>query len=395
MKLNITLCAFVILFLCSQAFPVDIYLSKLQGFYTSRSDSESLNRKVDFISNQLKKELMNQSSDIITYDDLGGLAQRQRREYNAEPITDTLDALAVCFFYNIEYVLFGELYINSDTNQYRAEIKLYSKASGDITHTIEYSKVAENDISFSSGLATTINQELMVKIAGISGEKEQGDETTDEERLLDTVREELDKSDEDDRTARDDRRDDRRDDDRYTRDDGKEKVFGLYASLGYFIQFTGEWVGVVLPCATMEEGVQWALPVVDKENFDFYIRPALLFNYSFSVQDPFNTYHIYVHYHSLAVKGNVDFFFEYSDFFGFFVGLGPQFKIDIIDFRTRSADFYTDIPYAFGVCGNAGVEFALNKPGTFRLGVNNVFDFTFYDATYIDYKILIYSIFRI
>ncbi|MBN2442168.1 MAG: hypothetical protein JXJ04_12515 [Spirochaetales bacterium] len=390
MKRNTTFFILIFIFLCSSLFPVNIYISKLQAFYKARSDTDNLSRKADSISNQLKKELMEQSSEIITYNDLGSLAQKQRREYDAEPITDTLDALAVCFFYNIDFILFGELYIGGDAEQYRVQMKLYSKISGDVIHVIDYSSPAGNDSAFVTGLATTINQELMVKIAGVTEDSKITDKKTDEDRVLDKVRDNLDEQTDGDSSADDDK-------DREAAGSKitKEKIFGVWISLGYFIQIHGEWTGIVMPTATLEQGVNWSLRAIDGKTFDFYIRPSLLFNYSFSVQNPYNTYHNYIHYHSLTVKANVDFFFEFYDFFGFFAGFGPHYKIDIIDFRVRSADFYTDITYALGLSANAGVQLSLNKEKNLDFGLNNIFDFTFYQNTYIDYKILAFCILRI
>lgn len=382
----------IILFSSMCLYSIDIHISKLQGFYKARSETDILSQKVDFISNQLKKELMRQSSDVITYADLGSLAQKRRREYDAEPVTDTLDALAVCFFYNIDFILFGELYLGGDDDQYKAQINVYSKKSGDIIHTIEYSKTVENDITYVKGLASAVNQELMVKFAGYSEDSVIAGETDEEGRILDQVRDELDE--------RKDTDDSSRIADQIEGADTKipktgERVFGIYVSIGYFFQLSGEWIDAIMPSVTLEEGVNWAIRLVNTKTFDFYIRPAVLFNYSFSVQDPFNKYHRYIHYHSLTFKGNLDFLFEFADIFGFFIGFGPHYKIDIIDFRTYSDSFYTDIPYALGLCANAGIQFNLSKDGSFQLGLNGVFDFTFFNSIYIDSKVLSYVIFRL
>jgi len=369
----------------------EIYISKLQGFYQARSEADVLTRKVDFISNELKKELLRQSSDIITYEDLGILAQKRRRDYDAEPITDTLDALAVSFFYNIDFILYGELYLGGENSQYKAQINVYSKNSGDIIHTIEYTKNVENDITFAKGLASTINQELMVKFEGYSEDSVIAGEKDDKNRSLDVLNDRGDrKSSEDGSSSISDQIHGAD-----TKIEPEERIIGVRTSVGFFLQFSGEWIEAVMPTATVEEGLQFDFMIVDGKSFDFYLRPSILFNYAFAVQDPFNTYHRYIHYHSLAFKLNLDFFFVLNGFFGFFVGLGPHYKVDIIDFRTHSDDFYTDIPYALGLSGNLGVEFSLNKQRSFSLGLDGIFDFTFYNDIYIDSKFLTYFVFRI
>ncbi|MBN2532503.1 MAG: hypothetical protein JXB88_06400 [Spirochaetales bacterium] len=385
MRRKITLYSIILLFLISNLYSIDIHISKLQGFYKARSEADVLSKKVEFISTQLKKELIRQSSDIITYIDISGLAKQRRKEYDAEPVTDTLDALAICFFYNIDFVLFGDLYLGGDEDQYKSQIKIYSKKTGDIVHTIEYSKTVENDITYAKELANAINQELMVKFAGYS-EDDVIAEGKEDKRILDKLKDNKtnDSTEISDRIEGVD-----------TIPEPGERIFGFYLSLGYYFQFSGEWKDSIMPSVTLEQGVNWSIRLVDNEFFDFYIRPFILVDYSFSVQDPYNTYHRYIHYHSLAFKVNLDCLFEFNDIFGFFIGFGPHYRFDIIDYRTYSNSFYTDIPYALGLCVNAGVEFNLNKEGSFKIGLNSIFDITFFDSLYTDLKVLSYVIFKI
>ncbi|MBN1698305.1 MAG: hypothetical protein JW881_12395 [Spirochaetales bacterium] len=396
---------------------ISVYVSSLNSSYKSYSDltQESHKRKTDIISILFKKVLTDHSTGDLTFKDLSLLEKEKPSFISNEPVTDNLDALAICFFHKVDYVLYGELFIENDEKRYIASIKIYSKIAGDTVFSTDMVKDVSNEEEFVDALAERITIEFGYKYAEIKtreektareraeklreeigepeiAEKEKETETGEEEGKATISKEESDL------LAKIEKLLDEKESGKEVKEEvvvkdipgtvrtSTEKIMSFHISAGYFYTVLGEWKDVVFPCVSLEEGIKWSLLLVNTATFDFYLRPAILIDYSFAIQSDDNAYHRYVHYHSLTGKLLIEAFFEFGDFFGFFIGASPHYKLDIIDFRTHFDTFYTDIPYAFGVSGNLGCEFALNREKTFNMGLNVVTNITFFDTLYLDIK---------
>ena len=381
-------------------FTAEIYLSSLKVYVNARNirEERTLAEELEKFSPRFKQAMTRQSGEIVSYKDVGSLPRKPGSNIVREPVTSNLDALAICFFYKLDYILYGELYHEADEDLYRTYLNLYSAEEGEVVKKIDFSRTTTSEDVFLEGLATALNKEIMILFAGYKGEEE-------DERSTGTVteggREEKDERDEQrTETARQDGREAETERESRTGSGEEEtgpneNAFGIYLSLGYFIQYLAEWKGAVVPAAAMEEGVKWSILAADGESFDFYIRPSLLITYSFAVQDPSNTYHRYIHYHTLSGKGTLDFLFEFGDTFGFFLGGGLLYRIDIIDFRTRAGTFYTDIASTLGCAANLGLEFFVGKRKNIGMGVTNSLEFAFFSEMALEHKILAHFLFKI
>jgi len=364
------LCILVITYIFST---VDIYISDL---VVLKSDSSNIeNEEEEYLSSLFQEELIKTSSNSISYktistkgiDKLGGL--------NIDKVTTSLDALAVCFFQGIEYLIYGTIVIEGDNNQYSTSIKLYSKDAHKIIYEKNYTNVTTSKESYIAELANIINQEVSELFEKI----EKGDIVLTEERTFKPII----KQDEPINIGEDE-------EDKKIKDNAK--IFAFSISIGYYFPFMGKWMDILIPCTSIESGVKFGFVLADTDGFDLLLRPGIFFNYSFAINKPQN---YIVHYHSLAGKIGLELYFEFSDFFAFSLGGGPQYKFDIIDRQTPSGGFWTDLPYAFGVFANLGIEFILGDDGAFSIGINNILDITFFNETNIEYKILIHFLFKV
>ena len=144
--------------------------------------------------------------------------------------------------------------------------------------------------------------------------------------------------------------------------------------------------------ATADLIIKYEVPITDTNEFDFSVRLGGGFSYSFAKNQPSIPY---ISYHSLAVKTAAEAYFQFSEVFAVFLGGGPFYQLDVIDFQNVSGSFFTDKATALGVQALLGVEFMLNKEGTFGMGLVNSLDIALFSTTSIEYNVRVVFIFRI
>ncbi len=129
-------------------------------------------------------------------------------------------------------------------------------------------------------------------------------------------------------------------------------------ALGNFWPIEEEW-GDLKPRTMLESGFKAGFSVFRTRVIQIEAQePGLLFNYAFSTNEPEA---LIVHYHTLNPRIPLELCLGVGDRWNFWVGGGPEYRVDIIDFETSTLEFVTDIAYAFGVFGSAGIEVFLGS----------------------------------
>jgi hypothetical protein len=404
------------------SFGVDIYLAELQVFKGAEASSKTMVEKNAF-SSLLTYEISRISSGELTYKGLKKFSPSTERVLKNEYVTSKIDALVVCHFEKIDYLIFGTLLINPETNNYSASLKLYSLEKNAIIHEIDLNKTAANEDEFIKELSPVIDKDMNKLLAAGVIVKPEVITTAVTKEIKETPPEEEKKAAEEKKPAENKVPDknttaaavtpEAEKDLKKNEEKGKsldevlakfikkkeeekeaaaekdkkptEKLLSVFTSLGYFIPLSGEWKPFIMPCVSIEEGIKYSLYLANTEGFDFVIRPAAYINYTFALNPDVS---FLIHYHSLKFKGTVDAYFEFANFFAFYAGGGLFYRVDIIDYQTPTGIFRTDIPYALGSTVILGVEFYLNKEKTYSLGLVNVLDMTFFQELIIEYEIL-------
>ncbi|MEJ2664626.1 MAG: hypothetical protein P8107_11385 [Spirochaetia bacterium] len=409
------------------SYGVDIYLAELQASRGADQSSAKPIEKSSFTS-LLVYELSRVSSGSLTYKGIKKLSTETKRVLKNDYITSKIDALVVCHFEKINYIIFGTLLINPQTNEYTAALKLYGLEKNTVIHEITFKQVVTNEDGYLTDLARRVNDDLSrLLAAGVitqppvivaqtpeptpkptpkppekepetvttppaaaetkteKTETEQSEqaEKTDEGKPLDAVLAKFVKKKEEEKQAAEAAA---------KANKPAEPGMNIFTSIGYFLSMSGEWNPYILPCVSIEQGVKFNLFLVNTEGFDFLLRPAVFINYQFALSPDLS---FIVHYHTLKLKGTVDAYFEFGDFFAFYAGGGPFYRFDIIDHQTPSGTFRTDLPFALGTTFMLGVEFYLNKEKTFSIGLVNALDMTFYAEMVLEYEILAQIAFKL
>ncbi|MBN1799618.1 MAG: hypothetical protein JW822_13665 [Spirochaetales bacterium] len=417
------------------SYGVDIYMAELQVSKGAEVSSRKIIENSSFTS-LLTYELSKMSSGDLAYKGLKKLSLPSRRVLKSEYITSKIDALVVCHFEKIDYIVFGTLLIDPDTNKYSTSLKLYSLEKNAIIHEMNLDKIVTNESDYIKELSNVINSDLQrlssaevikeaeITTAAVVAESKETDKTeaaaeteTEAEAAAETTaaavvtptgekdKEEIKEQIKEAENVNRDKplnailakfikkkEEEKQEVAAAEAQKPAEKLVSVFTSLGYFVPFSGEWTPYLLACVSLEQGVKYHFYLANTEGFDFLIRPAFFVNYSFALNPDLS---FLIHYHTLKLKGTLDAYFEFGDFFAFYVGGGPFYRFDIIDFETPHGIFRTDLPYALGTTILLGVEFHLNKEKTFSLGVVNALDMTFYAEMIIEYEIMAQVIFKL
>jgi hypothetical protein len=413
------------------SYAVDIYMADLQVFKGSEQSAENLIQKSSF-SSLLSYELSRIPSSELTYKNIKKFSLSTKRVLKSEYIASKIDALVVCHFEKIDYLVFGTLLIDPATKNYSTSIKLYSLEKNEVIHEINLKKMVTNEEDYIKELSSLIDRDFnkllaadiikkpeVIAAAVIEEtenktpdqikEPEQEDKTSDANKAAAVVTpadEEKHTEDTEDIKDTEDakplsavlakfikkKEEEKQEAAADQEKKPAEKLFGIFTSLGYFVPFSGEWTSHILACVSLEEGLKYHFYLVNTEGFDFLLRPAIFVNYTFALSPDLS---FLVHYHTLKFKGTIDAYFEFGDVFAFYAGGGTFYRFDIIDYETPSGVFRTDLPSALGATVMLGVEFNLNKEKTFSLGVVNALDMTFYSEMIIEYEILAQMVFKL
>ena len=368
---------------------IDIYMDDFQIIRLNSTEDQQVieesNKEILFL---FENKLLQTTTNTITYGYFSDISTDKSGDFNISPIDDSLGALAACFFYNIDYILFGEIIIDIDNNEYFAIIKLYSNYKNEIIYDIRYSDNMIDQDDYFQVLANTINQELSVTLLEellIEHEKleqeklEEEEEEEQEEEAKDIEEEE--KDEEEEIVIEEDEK-----------NEDKNSIIGFFTSFGYYYVLNSEWKEFITSVTSMEFGIKFDFEAADNERMDFHLRPGLHFNYSFAFNK--DRTGLVIHYHSLLFRLLLEACFEFSDKFDFFIGSGVQYRFDIIDYQGPTNTFVTDIPYALGTFASLGFDFLIGKRKNTYIGVTNIFDFTFFNEIDVNTKFLLHFYFK-
>jgi len=176
----------------------------------------------------------------------------------------------------------------------------------------------------------------------------------------------------------------------------RKRGFGginIYNSAGYWVPI-GEWWTLITGLVTIETGLI-VTPLnhfVRKRNFGFYLRFGVIPSYSLAMNKPD---YLKALFHSVTIKISTDACFEFFNKNVFTIGFGPQLQLDILYQEKLYDDPYINTTIAFSLYTSIGYEHWFFKTENFAIGINNVFDFTFYNNFYMDYKIYFYTAYKI
>ena len=321
-------------------FSIKINIANL-NIYTSELDVE-LNKKDLKSSTLLFKYLkrkdfeghlnIKQVSKSITYSD--------------KLTKSTLDASELCELLNIDFLLYG--FIEKTNKYYNAEVRLFEN---------------ENKIDKKSFFVKNDTDDIDVIIEELA------------DKIFKYLNGMLGYSDTYDKSRR-----------------GFGGI-GIYTGVGYWFPM-GDWWSVLTGLVCFEHGVNVIpiTPIVDKRNFNFYLRYGFYISYSLGMNKP---NYLTSYFNSIILKIPAEVCFEIYNRNVFIVSFGPQLQIDILYQELLFADPETTVSPSFSLTSGVGYEYWFGERKLAGIGVNNIFDFTFYSVMFYDYKLQFYSICRI
>jgi hypothetical protein len=357
------------------------------------------------------------SNDSISYRAPGGQSSKKVSS-TLRIIQNKVNALAVCFYYDAEYVLYGNIEIDSASKKYSTVIQVYSKTQNETVFDIKYSKQAKDETTYAGDLADIVNKQLVETIKSLpptpseqriediqkklsDAEKKKAEESKVEqkderllsfmEKLLDTVQ----KNETQNQTQTKEEKSESKKESTKLPDKFPNKVMSFYFGVGYPFMLTGAWMDLALPLVTVQAGPKLHFTLVDTNSFDFCIRPGLYVDYSVSMYKNAG-YTDYFYIHSFGGSLGLDFYFEFNNIFGLALGGGGQYDFDVVTFREGvSKIWYSYMSYTSGAYGNLSLELVFGKEKNFVIGINNIVQFLFYNTMAINYRIMLTSTFKV
>lgn len=437
---------FLLLFILVNSSALDIYVGNL-GYGNFSNDTAS---EVQELSSLIQEQLTLLSNDAVRYYPLYS-ADEIARDYNETIVDSKLSALAACIFYNVSYVLFGSIYVDMSSNLYTTFIKVYDNTKKNILYETNYSKVINNrnKMSYAHDMTMLVNNEIFTLLTGrpyitpgptrtpvatpsgitpmptprVSGKNPppvldepsaSGDEgmSRDIKKILGIVEDlntKIDKveKEEQPQTDKKETADDESLWDSWnsgTGNTGADDTWGketdsaksakkgrqylsFNAGGGYLFTFSGKWLNPVVPLFTVEESMKLRMYLVDTEYFKFLMRQSTSLNYTYYRQSPDNLYNYYIQLHAIKARLGLDFYLEFGKVFAFYLGGGAFYARNAVDFRTALHYYYADTHYALGAYGDAGIEILFGNLG---IGIDDIFDITFFDTWIMDDKVMLF-----
>ncbi len=347
------------------------------------------------VSRLLHAELGRRSTDALQYRsmlEVGGGSLS-----SAELISNELQALAACVFYRVPAVLYGSILVDTPSRGYVALMKVYSRDAHAVILEVRQTATAPDVEAFVRDLAAASHQQLaMVLLAGVgaaaappaaaSAQAPQPSASppapaaaapaappaalppAPPAAAAAAAPAAADVAPAPPPLTR-----------------GRFAI-GLHAAGGYFFALQEEWADVAEPQVMIEGGVKTSAAVFSSRDLDLRLRSGLLFNYAFSANQPRD---LVVHFHSLTPRIPLELCLAVKDRMSFWIGGGPEFRVDIIDHENSANTFVTDISFAFGVFGSLGAEVLVGKQRSIAIGVSNEIDLAFFSEQRIRYGLLL------
>ncbi len=258
----------------------------------------------------------------------------------------TLEASELCELLQVDYLLYG--FLKKTNKYYDAEIRLYENSTKTDRKTF-YSKV---ELDSFDGMIADFKDKIVDYLYNMLGKTEFYKE--------------------------------------------RKKGFGglgIYSAAGYWFPI-GEWWRILTGLINIELGINVipVTPLAKYRNFGFYLRFGLYVSYDLGMNKPD---HLQSYFHSLGFYIPIETCFEVYFYNVFIIGTGPQLQLDILYQEKIFDNPSISTTASFSIIAFAGYERWFGKKKIIGIGVNNIFDFTFYNNMYFDYKIQFYTIARI
>jgi hypothetical protein len=183
-----------------------------------------------------------------------------------------------------------------------------------------------------------------------------------------------------------------------TKDKGQVKFslanhIGFHIATGYTLPISS-WGELLYGVINGEFGIKIMRikPFYHTDTTLIYLRPGFLFSYSFNLSRPGL---VESYYHMFLFKIPIELCLTfYDEKIGIIIGSGVQVQFDFLyqKFKYKN-DYYTQ-SVAASTFASLAFESFPGKSKVVGVGLNNLFDFTFYNNLYVDYKIQVYNIIR-
>ena len=347
---------------------IDIYVSDII-VNSSKEEYKSFD-----ISPILTQSLLSVSSKSFTFHSFSEIVSKESIIMR-EKIKNDYMAYEVCDILGIRYLIYG--FISAENNNMIADIRLFSKVENKTILTINVEKKNETDLSrfieeMILEVDNQINKDIKLKDNEIVVQDIKGDGKTEIDGTENNKKKKviiLDTKEKDKKIY-------------------VSNYIGIYNSVGYPFPIDNWW-NILTGMINVETGVKIVRikPFYDNKKVALYLKPALLFSYSLYVNKPKLSESLL---NSFIFKAPLDFDVKLFNRFEIFVGLGPQVQMDL--FTQKYLDKYTNyFGVAFSLFASTGIEYFLDKRQLVSIGLNNNFDFTFYDRFFINYKLQFYT----
>ena len=325
---------------------------------------------------------------------LPSLSPASQKILNRDLILTKLEASVVCYYENLDYLLYGKIAVDQNTGTFKATVALYEKQTNAILKLMEFRDTARDAEAFVRNLIPQMAKDVLILFSG--REQPESSPPPEEKQIPDQTT--VTRTDGTDIKTRTEETPPERDEKTGTEEktapppEKKERPISLYVEGGGFFIMQHEWFTAIDPLVTGDLGVKVELPIINTTNLDFSLRVGGALSYAFAHNKPAIPY---ISYHSIKVKSAIEAYLQFSEFFAVYLGGGPFYQLDVIDFQNVSKSFFTDRATTLGAQALLGVDFILNQEGTFGMGLVNSLDVSLFQTNAITYNLRIVFIFRI
>jgi hypothetical protein len=259
------------------------------------------------------------------------------------------EAEELCIYLGCDYLLFG--YVKKTALYYDAELRIYGFEKKEVVGTV-YDRHETNDFLF---MMKEVSAKTANKIAEVTN-------TQKEETVI-------------------------------PRKFFLSNHLGIYNSLGYWIPVT--WWDALTGIVTVESGIKIVRipPLYTYRNVvAVSVRPGFTISYALALNKPEMVEN---YFHSFLFEFPVDLCFGFFDeTFLAYVGSGAGLQFDLIFQNPPYKDPKVGASIALSMPLSIGLELFPEKSKLITIGLDNTFDFTFYDRIFVDYRITFFLLLK-
>lgn len=165
----------------------------------------------------------------------------------------------------------------------------------------------------------------------------------------------------------------------------------LSGSVGYPLPIS--WWPVITGLVNVEVGLKAVnLTFYQKEPLTLGVRPGLTIAYQVAINKPGR---VESYYNSLLLRLPVELCFELAGRHCISVGTGVQGRLDILYRSEPFSPGETEVSGAFGLLAMTGYQYYIFSNKRLAIGVNSLFDFSFYNRFYAGYSFEVTVLYRL